>query len=170
MSHRNARPFLRAGRAAALVLGAALATVLLSGCGEDGSTGGKSADGGDSDMVASIAEIASQTKQNAVNAKMIGQGAGVENSAEGFPFPIPQDGLTAVMEFHRSPQVLSGNTDVPRMPERFHMAIVWRAVMFWCAHDENPALWQSANQNYRELVNKMTITELPKLGMTEPLA
>ncbi len=59
MSHRNARPFLRAGRAAALVLGAALATVLLSGCGEDGSTGGKSADGGDSDMVASIAEIAS---------------------------------------------------------------------------------------------------------------
>ena len=35
---------------------------------------------------------------------------------------------------------------------------------------ENPALMQSAMQNYRELVNKMTITELPKLGVTEPLA
>jgi hypothetical protein len=36
------------------------------------------------------------TKQNAVNAKMIGQGAGVENSAEGFPFPIPQDGYEVI--------------------------------------------------------------------------
>lgn len=84
--------------------------------------------------------------------------------------PAPDADLTAVMEFYREPQVLSGNTDVPRMPARFHMAIVWRAVMFWCAHDENSALWQSANQNYRELVNKMTITELPEFAPTEPLA
>lgn len=85
-------------------------------------------------------------------------------------YPIPDGDITAVLEYYRTPQVLSGNNDAPRMPARFHMAIVWRAVMFWCAHDENPALMQSATQNYRELVNRMTITELPKLGMTEPLA
>lgn len=87
-----------------------------------------------------------------------------------FFFPPPIDGVTAVMEFYRTPQVLVNNNDTPRMPERFHMAIVWRAVMFWCAHDENPALWQAAQQNYRELVNKMTITELPELTPTEALA
>lgn len=85
-------------------------------------------------------------------------------------FPAPGDGITAVLEYWRTPQKLAASTDVPRMPERFHMAIVWRAVMLWCAHDENPALWQAANQNYRELVNKMTITELPVMAMAEPLA
>jgi len=36
------------------------------------------------------------TKQNAVNGKMIGTGAGVENVAEGFPFPIPQNGYEVI--------------------------------------------------------------------------
>lgn len=36
------------------------------------------------------------TKKNAVTGKMIGQGAGVENVAEGFPFPIPQDGYEVI--------------------------------------------------------------------------
>lgn len=85
-------------------------------------------------------------------------------------FPIPDADLTAVMEYYKEPQVLEVNGDTPRIPARYHMAIVWRAVMFWCAHDENPALWQSANQNYRELVNKMTITELPEFISPEPLA
>ena len=75
-----------------------------------------------------------------------------------------------MLEYYQNPKVMSDNTDTPRMPARFHMVIVWRAVMFWCAHDENPALMQSATQNYRELVNKMTITELPKMADMEPLA
>ena len=84
--------------------------------------------------------------------------------------PIPNDGLRAVLEYYRTPQIMTANNDTPRIPARFHMAIVWRAVMFWCAHDENPALWQSASQNYRSLVQKMTITELPGIEEPEPLA
>lgn len=84
-------------------------------------------------------------------------------------YPTPAAGWVATLEYWRRPQALVANTDIPRLPARFHMAIVWRAVMFWCAHDENPALWQSANQNYRELLNKMTITELPQMAQAEPL-
>ncbi|MBK9655138.1 MAG: DUF1329 domain-containing protein [Rhodanobacteraceae bacterium] len=36
------------------------------------------------------------TKVNAVAAKMVGEGAGVENVAEGIPFPIPQDGFQVI--------------------------------------------------------------------------
>lgn len=36
------------------------------------------------------------TKRNAVTAKMIGAGAGVEDVAEGIPFPIPQDGFQVI--------------------------------------------------------------------------
>ncbi len=38
------------------------------------------------------ARIYEMTKKNATTAKMIGEGAGVENIAEGLPFPIPQNG------------------------------------------------------------------------------
>ena len=84
--------------------------------------------------------------------------------------PIPDAGITAVLEYYQNPKVMSDNTDTPRMPARFHMAIVWRAVMFWCAHDKDPELMQSASQDYRSLVQKMTITELPKMADMEPLA
>jgi len=40
--------------------------------------------------------IYAATKKNAVTAKMIGQGAGVEDVAEGIPFPIPQDGYQVI--------------------------------------------------------------------------
>ena len=85
-------------------------------------------------------------------------------------YPIPDAGITAVVEYFRGPQVLTDNLDVPRLPERYHMAIVWRAVMFWCAHDENPALFQSAAENYRNIMRRLSVLELPDMDVAEPLA
>ena len=45
---------------------------------------------------ASSERIYRMTKANAVSAKMVGAGAGVENVAEGIPFPIPQDGYQVI--------------------------------------------------------------------------
>lgn len=85
-------------------------------------------------------------------------------------YPIPDDGLTAVVEYFREPQVLVANLDVPRLPTRYHMAIVWRAVMFFCASEENPALFQSASQNFRNIMRRLSVLELPDIEMAEPLA
>lgn len=85
-------------------------------------------------------------------------------------YPIPDDGITAVVEYFREPQVLADNLDVPRLPVRYHMAIVWRAVMFFCASEENPALMQSATQNFRNIMRRLSVLELPDMDMAEPLA
>lgn len=84
--------------------------------------------------------------------------------------PIPTSGITMVMEFYRNPQVLADNLDVPRMPERYHMAIVWRAVMFHCASEENPTLFASARDNLNALMAQMSGSELPHFSEAEPLA
>lgn len=84
--------------------------------------------------------------------------------------PEPQDGLTLVLEYAKNPALLEQNIDKPSLPERYHMAIVWRAVMFWCAHDENPALLASANSNYRLIMGRMYRSELPDLQLAETLA
>lgn len=85
-------------------------------------------------------------------------------------YPIPDAGIVAVIEYFREPQVLNENLDIPRMPERYHMAIVWRAVMFFCASEENPTLFQSANANFRAIMRRMSVLELPDIAQAEPLA
>jgi hypothetical protein len=84
--------------------------------------------------------------------------------------PEPQDGLTAVIEYIKNPDTLVDNLDIPVMPARYHMAIVWRAVMYWCAHDENTALYGAANQQYQIILRKMWLSELPTIQMAGALA
>lgn len=84
----------------------------------------------------------------------------------------PPAGWTLRLDYYRRPQVLLASTDEPRMPEEYHMAIVWRAVMMWCAHDENEQLLARVTPVYRDLVRKMLFTETPSsdIGIPEALA
>lgn len=85
-------------------------------------------------------------------------------------YPLPSSGLTLVADYWMEPMVMSANTDVPRIPSEHHMAIVWRAVMFWAASEENPALFQSARDNYQSVMNKLEQLELEGPFHAEPLA
>ena len=85
-------------------------------------------------------------------------------------YPIPSDGLVFVGDYYKKPMVLVNNTDQPRIPLEYRMAIVWRAVMFWASSEENPALFQTAQQNFRSMMLKMEVTELDGPSETEPLA
>lgn len=91
------------------------------------------------------------------------------NKELGF-YPIPLAGLTFVGDYYMVPEVMANNTDIPRMPDEYHMAIVWRAVMFFCSSEENPALYQVASLNYNNLIMKMESTEIDGPMDVEPLA
>lgn len=84
-------------------------------------------------------------------------------------YPIPKDGLTFVGDYYMPPEVMVNNTDIPRMPDEYHMVIVWRAVMYWCASEENPSLFAVANQLYNNLIMKMESTELDGPMEAEPM-
>lgn len=85
-------------------------------------------------------------------------------------WPTPVSGCMIDIECERSPQKLVANTDVPRIDERYHMAIVWRAAMFSTAYDENQVLFQTAQKNYREIMNEMAINEIDPLVVAGALA
>lgn len=84
-------------------------------------------------------------------------------------YPVPTTGLMFVGDYYKNPLVLVNNTDQPRIPVQYRMAIVWRAVMFWASSEENPALFQTAQQNFRSMMLKMEVTELDGPSDTEPL-
>jgi hypothetical protein len=75
-----------------------------------------------------------------------------------------------VGDYYRKPEVLVNNTDIPRIPDEYHMVIVWRAVALWSASEENPSLYQTATANFNALMMKMEATELEGPFCSETLA
>ena len=73
-------------------------------------------------------------------------------------------------EYWRTPQELENNNDVPRMPPRYHMAIVYRAMLQYGLYENAPEVVQQANANYREVMMRVAATELPPISTGEALA
>lgn len=75
-----------------------------------------------------------------------------------------------MFEYWRTPQELESNNDVPRMPTRYHMAIVYRAMLQYGLYENAPEVVQQANANYREVMMRVAATELPPINTGEALA
>ena len=83
---------------------------------------------------------------------------------------VPDQNYTLKAEYFRTPQILQQNGDTPRCPERYHMAIVYKALMMYAAHDDAVPTFADANVRYMALINKMESTELPQtLSSVVPL-
>jgi len=85
--------------------------------------------------------------------------------ADEMNFSVTPDGAyTLLFDYLRTAQVLASNTDEPLMPAQYHMAIVWRAVMMYGAHDESP-LYQTAYTEYKKLLRSMTASQVMSIVM-----
>lgn len=73
-------------------------------------------------------------------------------------------------EYWRTPQMLSGNGDVPRMPTRFHMLIVWRALVHYALYENAPEVLQRARLMSAQLENDLQHSQLPKVETGPALA
>lgn len=67
------------------------------------------------------------------------------------PGPTPDATYTINGEYYRDAQSMSGNTDTPELPTRFHDVIVWRALELLAEFDEAP-LAIGAARNKRNIV------------------
>lgn len=66
--------------------------------------------------------------------------------------PKPDDAYTIRGQYQRAPQVLASNSDEPIMPARFHQAIVHRANMMLCVHDEAWDALKGAQSKYNPIL------------------
>lgn len=73
-------------------------------------------------------------------------------------------------EYWREPQRLSGNTDVPRCPETYHLAIVYAAMIQYGLYENAPEVVQQARLNYGGVYQQMVNRELPGIKIQGPLA
>lgn len=77
--------------------------------------------------------------------------------------PTPDAAYVVRGAYVRTPQELVANGDIPIAPSRFHKAIVWRANMLLCAHDEAWPAHQAAELKYKAILRNMQRDCLPAI-------
>jgi len=82
--------------------------------------------------------------------------------------PDNEGGLT--FEYWRTPQELVENTDQPRMPSRFHMCVVYRAMMQYALYENAQEVAQQAGRNSLRIENRLMESQLPHIELPPSLA
>lgn len=83
----------------------------------------------------------------------------------------PDAAYTVTLPYIMTAEKLASDADVPTLSEQHHWMIVWRAVMFYAAYDNAPVLFQTARENYMEMLTAATDGLIgPISNATEPLA
>lgn len=85
-------------------------------------------------------------------------------------FPRPNQALKAVHEYYLEPEVMENGDDIPRMPEKLHMAIVWQAVMFYSDFNKDWTRFESAREQLDAVLEIAYSENLMEFTVGGPLA
>lgn len=84
--------------------------------------------------------------------------------------PKPNALYTVIGEYYRRAPDLDADADVPLFPERFHMAIVWKAVQKYARFEEDGGLYAAAQVDYKAVYAQLLKDQLPRLRLGGPMA
>lgn len=85
--------------------------------------------------------------------------------------PTPAAGYTVYGDYFRTPALLAlANDATPAMPERFHMAIVYRAMMFYGMSEAAPEVFQEGNNEFDRMMRRLEINQMPQVFGAPALA
>jgi hypothetical protein len=74
--------------------------------------------------------------------------------------PTPDDVYDVAFEYYTPPSFLSGNTDVPELPVKFHRMIVELALTKYSSHDDAVGVYQTANIEYKKWMRRLEQAQL----------
>ena len=81
----------------------------------------------------------------------------------------PTASTDITVQRYRLPTSMAADADIPAMPERFHMAIVWRALMDASDYDEAGVSRATAAAKYAEVLGDALSEGRPVLSLGAPL-
>ena len=74
--------------------------------------------------------------------------------------PVPVEGYTVIGDYYRVATELSADADTPAMPSQFHMAIVYRAMMFYGVSEASPEVYQEGKDEFQKLLGDISKQQL----------
>jgi len=82
----------------------------------------------------------------------------------------PTANKSVTYESYATPSSMVNNTDVPALPERYHMLIVYEALRSYSQFDEAPELEKKAFLYYEEMLADLERDQLARIVAPEALA
>lgn len=83
---------------------------------------------------------------------------------------IPDQPYVIAGEYYKLPQEFVNNTDEPNIPARFHMMIVYRAMMYYGGYEAAPEVLGRGEQEYKRMMNRLEIDQITTPVSGPPLA
>lgn len=84
--------------------------------------------------------------------------------------PVPTVGYTILGDYFKAPSELVADADVPALPAKHHMAIVYRALMMYGMYEGAPDAVQRGQVEFDKLMRRIRVDQLPDIGFTGALA
>lgn len=83
---------------------------------------------------------------------------------------IPDQPYVITGEYYVKPTEMSADADTPIIPDQFHMIIVYRAMMHYAGFNAASEVYQRGELEFKRLMNRLNIDQLPTLVSGPPLA
>ena len=81
------------------------------------------------------------------------------------------DGVYTVNgEYYKSAQAMSANADIPVIPTRFQMIVIWKGLMHYGAYAGADEKYAHGSNEYKKLLSMLEYAELEDTTYGEPLA
>lgn len=84
--------------------------------------------------------------------------------------PVPNGDHTVTSDYFSRASELADDAAIPLMPERFHMAIVWRALMLYGGYEAASEAYARGQNELTVIQSMLEIDQLPMIRMGGPLA
>lgn len=83
--------------------------------------------------------------------------------------PIPAAGYTIAGDYYKKPTELSAASDEPSLPDHFHWAIVYRAMMFYGVSEAAPEVYDEGELEFNRMLRQIEATQLRPIQLGPPL-
>ena len=84
--------------------------------------------------------------------------------------PVPVAGYTVLGDYFKDPSEMSLDADTPGLPDQFHMAIVYRAMMFYGMSEAASEVFQEGESEFKRMMARMALHQLDTVQMGGALA
>lgn len=84
--------------------------------------------------------------------------------------PVPLAGYTITGDYFKAPSELVATIDTPALPARFHMMIVYRAMMYFGAGEAAGEIYQEGEAEFKRMSRLLANNQLPEITMGPALA
>ncbi len=85
-------------------------------------------------------------------------------------YPTPDQAYTIYGNYQKTASDLSGDTDTPELPARFHMIIVYGALKKYARYEAAPEVFEDASIEYKRFLSNLAQDQLAEVRIAEPLA